>query len=571
MDASQPFGKTPEISISSNKELAALLGVSVAKLTYYAYRLDDDSKYRSFHIAKRSEGQRLIEAPVKGLKELQKSIIRLFEPKYKPRSCVYAYVKGRGIVEHAAVHANQRWLLRFDLKEFFHSISAARVAGLLRRPPFSYAKPVADTIARLCTKDGRLTQGAPTSPLISNILCKGLDFRLKELASQNKCYYTRYADDVFISNNGSLFPSSIAERDANGTVKLSDEIVGIVIAAGFQLNFKKTTLRSRAERQLATGIIVNRKLNVPKEYVKSVRAALYAWEKYDLKLAEEYWRVHVDKRNRHGEAAPRLSWVVRGKINHIGHVKGYNDPVFLTLAKRLQALDPTYRLDERKILRSLTDEIHVYTEGITDCKHLEAALNFFKSCGEFTNLNLIFRNTRKPGSSVLKALCENLSEAPQKHLTICVFDRDERSIIAEMGGSPGNYRDHTNNVFSLIIPIPEFRDSDFICIEHLYQDAQLYMSDTQGRRLYSKDEFDQLGCFKGEQRLFCRLSKQSLIYDDNVIDLAERKNVALPKNKFADYILNKVPPFSNIDFSGFRGVFFQIVEIAGFYGRQRDG
>ena len=568
MDASLPFGQFPKISISSNKELAALLGISVNKLTYYAYYLAEESKYKTFNISKRNGGVRVIEAPVKGLKDIQKSIVKLIEPNFKARSCVFAYVKGKGIVEHAAVHTNQRWLLRFDLKDFFHTISAVRVAGLFRHPPFNFSKPVAETIARLCTNAGRLTQGAPTSPIISNILCRGLDYKLKELASQNKCYYTRYADDVFISNNGSLFPLAIAERGSNGVVKPSDEVLEIIGGAGFQLNQGKTILRNRAERQLATGVIVNRKLNVPKEYIKSVRAALYAWDKYDLKQAEEYWREHIDDRNRWGDSLPRLSWVIRGKINHIGHVKGYNDPVFLTLAKKLQSLDPTYRLDERKILRSLTDEIHVYTEGITDCKHLETALKFFKARGEFSNLNLTFRNTRKPGSSVLKALCEHLSEAPQKHLTICIFDRDERPIITEMGGSPGNYRDHTNNVFSLIIPVPDFRDSDIICIEHLYNDSQLYIPDTQGRRLYSKDEFDSLGCFKGEAHLFCRMNKQSLIYDDNVIDMVERRNVALPKNKFADYIVSGAPPYSNIDFSGFRGVFSQIVEIAGFYGKR---
>lgn len=568
MDAFHPFDPAPQYEIASNKELADLLGISVAKLTYYAYYLDDEAKYKSFNINKKNGGVRLIEAPIKGLKDIQKIIANFIESKYKARSCVYAYVRGRGIVEHAAIHSNQRWLLRLDLKNFFHSISAARVSGALRRPPYNFAQPPADTIARLCTKGARLTQGAPTSPVISNILCKGLDYKLKELAAINKCYYTRYADDIFISNNGSLFPSTIASREPNGQVQLSATILDIIGSAGFQVNTSKTTLRNRAERQLATGIIVNRKTNVPKEFIKSVRAALYAWEKHDLELAEQYWREHIDDRNRYGDALPRLSWVIRGKINHIGHVKGYNDPVFLSLAKRLQALDDTYRLDERKILRSLTDEIHIYTEGVTDSKHLSTALRNFKRHGEFEQLNLIFRNTKKSGSSSLKTLCESLSEAPQRHLTICIFDRDERAIIAEMGGSPGNYRDHTNNVFSLIIPTPDFRSSDLICIEHLYQDEHLYLSDPQGRRLYSKDEFDSLGCFKGERRLFCRINKQSLIYDDNVIDVDEKRNVALPKNKFADYIANGAPPFSNIDFSGFRGVFSQIVEIAGFYGRR---
>ncbi len=139
-----------------------------------------------------------------------------------------------------------------------------------------------------------------------------------------------------------------------------------------------------------------------------------------------------------------------------------------------------------------------------------------------------------------------------------------------MGGSPGSYKDHGNNVFSLVIPVPDFRDTQFVCIEHLYKDEQLFQEDIEGRRLFSKDEFDSLSCFKGEKPLFCRLpNKQSLIYDSEIIDMSKKVNVALSKNKFADYILSRVAPFDKIDLSGFTGTFEQIREIARSYGNKR--
>ncbi|EFE3372133.1 RNA-directed DNA polymerase, partial [Escherichia coli] len=220
MDTFFPFNTSPKYKIENNKELAALIGITTAKLTYYAYYLSDDDKYHSFKIRKRINGERLIEAPNRGLKDIQKTISHFLERNYTPRSCVFAYVKERGIVEHASIHVGQRWLLRLDLKDFFHSISSARVSGVLRRAPFCFAKSPANTVARLCTKDGRLPQGSPASPVISNIICKGLDYKLKQLASSNKCYYTRYADDIFISNNGSVFPSAIAIRGDDGNVEL---------------------------------------------------------------------------------------------------------------------------------------------------------------------------------------------------------------------------------------------------------------------------------------------------------------------------------------------------------------
>ncbi|MBA1204163.1 RNA-directed DNA polymerase [Pseudomonas capeferrum] len=568
MDAFFPFETSLKYKIASNKELAALLGVSTAKLTYYAYYLADSEKYRAFTIKKRSGGDRLIEAPNKGLKDLQKRFADLVEQNYKPRACVFAYVKDKGIVEHATTHVGQRWLLRLDLKDFFHTISIVRVSGVLRRAPYNFAESPANTAARLCTLGRRLPQGSPASPVLSNILCRGLDYKLKEIAATNKCYYTRYADDIFISTNGSAFPSSIAVRSEDGSAELSDTIKKIITEAGFNINLDKTILRKRSERQLVTGVVVNRKLSVPKEYIKSIRAALYAWEQHGLEAAEDYWKRKINKSNRFDGESPQMKLVLRGKVTHVGHVKGYSDGTFLSLVKRLQALDADYHIDEQKVLRTITGEIHIYTEGVTDTKHFMAALRAFQRRGEFVGLNLIFRNSKKTGSSGLKALCENLSETLQRHLTICIFDRDERPIINEMSGSPGSYRDHTNNVFSLIIPIPDFRDpGDLICIEHLYHDAQIYTSDSQGRRLYSKDEFDSLGCHKNNPHLFCRVSKQSLIYDDQVINLHEKRNVALPKNKFADYIYNGAPPFSNIDFSGFRGTFAQIVAIAASYGR----
>jgi RNA-directed DNA polymerase len=272
MDAFYPFVSNPTYKISNNLELAKILNMPVSKLTYYAYHLPEEKKYTSFNIRKRNGEPRLIEAPIKGLKDIQKNIAKILSKEYKPRACVFAYVNKRGIVENASTHIGQRWLLRFDLKNFFHTINTSRISGMLRRPPYNFAKSPAEVVARICTKDGRLTQGAPSSPVISNILCKGLDYNLKELAAKNKCYYSRYADDIFISNNGSLFPSAIAVRSTEGNVELSPELNEIIEASGFKLNTHKTTLRMRSERQLVTGIVVNRKSNVPKEFINSAAA-----------------------------------------------------------------------------------------------------------------------------------------------------------------------------------------------------------------------------------------------------------------------------------------------------------
>lgn len=556
----------PNFTLNTNKDLADTLGVSVGRLTYYAFQLPDDKKYRTFHIRKKCGGERLIEAPVKGLKDIQKSIVEYLENFFSPRACVFAYVKSRGIVEHATVHVNQRWILRIDLQDFFNTITRKRIAGLFRAPPFSFGDDAARTLSFLCTKNGRLTQGAPTSPILSNFICRGLDYRLKELAAKNKCYYTRYADDIFMSHSGGVFPAALAERQGDGLVDLSGTLTHVVETSGFTVNRSKSYLRNKAERQIVTGIVVNRKTNVPKQFIKNVRSALYSWEKFGLDAAENHWRTNIDKKNRYESAVPSFRLVLRGQINHVGHVKGYADPTYVSFARRLKALDPGFKLDEAKIISSITEEIHIYAEGVTDNKHLEFALRSLRKKGQFASLNLKFKATKKNGSPALKTLCDNLSQALQKHLTICVFDRDEPDIINSMGGSPGSYKDHGNNVFSLVIPVPDFRETKMVCIEHLYTDEFLFQWDGQGRRLFGKEEFDSMSCFKEDIALFCRYpNKQSLIYDSDVINIAEKKSVALSKNGFADYVIAGVPPFHEPSLDGFVGVFTQIEQILSSY------
>lgn len=549
-------------SITTNKELAETLKTKPSKISFYAHYLPDKKKYKTHTISKRGGGARLIDAPNKNLKIIQRSIANFLNEQYKARACVFAYVQNRGIVGHGEVHTNQRWLLRLDIKDFFHSITTARLTGLLVAAPFFIAPNVARTISLLCTKDGRLPQGSPASPTISNIICRGLDYKLKTIASKNKCYYTRYADDIFLSNNGAIFPPFLAQKNDKGIVTIGVELSEIITSAGFSINEEKTFLRSRGERQIVTGLVVNKKVNVPKEFIRNIKSALHSWRKFGFEAAQKYWRDKVDKRNRWlGEEADyKLS--VRGQINHVGFVKGYSDPVYLSLARKLSELDSTFIFDESALTNSIAEEIHVFCEGETDVLHLKHAFQKLKD--EYPTLNLTFKlpNIGKgDGSSVLKNFCNSVRTIPQKHLTICLFDRDEPTIIREMAGSALPYRDFGSNIFSLVIPSPDFRDQESICIEHLYKNDDLLKKDSQGRRLYLNEEFDSNSRFTGGELLFKKTPKSTLILEADIIDFNTGENVALSKSKFANYVYNETPPFTSIDITGFRVVFDQIAII----------
>jgi RNA-directed DNA polymerase len=547
--------------IKNNQDLASYLGVKKGLVAYYAYYLYSTKAYTSFTIKKRSGGDRTIDAPVRGLKEFQRTILDKLSQEATFRHCVYGYIPGRGILQNSIIHVRQRWVLRVDIKDFFPSITTARVSGMFRSPPFNMAPKAARALALISTKNGLLPQGSPLSPWITNVICKGLDYNLKRLASKHKCYYSRYADDLFFSTSNSLFPTALARKsDSESNVIIGEDLKTEILRAGFRPNEEKTSLKPISQRQIVTGIVVNSRTNVPREYVKNIRAALYSWKKFGLELAEEHWRNKVDLRNRVGQP-PRFRWVIRGQINFIKHVKGEADPVYLSLAKKLSKLDDKFTFDAKLSALSVIEEVQIFVEGITDKKHIEKAFKNAQKKGLYQDLNLTFPNQKEYGSSNLKSLCDTLSANPQRCLTVCIFDRDEQAFVKSMGGSSADYMDHTNNVFSLIIPRPSFRVETDICIEHLYKDADLFKADGAGRRLYSKAEFDKHSCHLRDPNIFVRTPPKSLICDSGVIDISKKASVALSKVEFATNIYEELAPFDNISFEGFLPLFTKIQEI----------
>ena len=100
-----------------------------------------------------------------------------------------------------------------DLENFFPSINFGRVRGLFMSEPFNVPQAGATILAQLCCHRGVLPQGAPTSPVISNIICSRLDRQLMKLAQSHNCFCTRYADDITFSKTRTAFPAEIGYFD----------------------------------------------------------------------------------------------------------------------------------------------------------------------------------------------------------------------------------------------------------------------------------------------------------------------------------------------------------------------
>ena len=240
-------------------------------------------------------------------------------------------------------------------------------------------------IAQICCHNHKLPQGAPTSPVISNMICRGMDRAISSLAARERCYFTRYADDLTFSTDRTTFPTSIAYQEG-GKAYVGTDLRELIAQAGFSVNEEKTRLVRRSQRQRVTGLVINRQLNVPRDYVRELRTLLYIWERYGVKDAEASLIAAGQHANRPpGVPAVEFQEAMRGKVQYVGSVKGWHDQVYAGLADRLASLDSGFRRvrqrhepqPRRQGRGRAVRDLHVCTEGETDVVHLRAAMAYF--------------------------------------------------------------------------------------------------------------------------------------------------------------------------------------------------
>lgn len=361
-------------SLSTKQDVADLLEVGVDKLNYYLYVSPHATRYKTFEISKRSGGTREISVPVTALKLIQQKLNQVLQCVYRRRPSVYSFINNYDIVKNAERHLRRQYVLNIDLKDFFPSITFPRIRGLFMAKPYKLNQAVATILAQICCFNSKLPQGAPTSPIVSNMICSKLDNELQRLARKYSCRYTRYADDITFSTQELAFPPALASIDAAGKIEIGDELEHIVLENWFAVNPAKVRLRKRNVCQVVTGIIVNESLNVRRQYVRQIRAMLHAWEKYGLENAEkEFLKNHVNKKNRAPfKTPPSLKQVINGKLGFLRFVVGKDNPVYLRYWRQFRRL---CLLDEYEELRKSGDP---HQRGYLLERLLNATFIFFK-------------------------------------------------------------------------------------------------------------------------------------------------------------------------------------------------
>lgn len=291
--------------------------------------------YKDFAVPSKSGKPRIISSPDRRLKMLQRMIAPLLNQIYSPRNPVHGFVPDRSVRTNAASHLKSKFVVNLDVERFFPSISENRVAGLLKA--VGVDESVSTVVARLCTNQGVLPQGAPTSPVLSNMVCFKLDKELQAIAKAAHCIYTRYADDVTFSSYqppGGLFAEGVPQTGTFSSDLLAPRLLEAFTNNGFKLNPAKSHYGDKYSRRIVTGLKINSGLNVDRRFVRNIRSALYSIETIGLAPAQKKFEDGYGGKT-------TLAKHLKGKISWLGSVKGQADPVFRATAARYNLSFPT--------------------------------------------------------------------------------------------------------------------------------------------------------------------------------------------------------------------------------------
>ena len=313
--------------LDTHEQIATLLGTSRRTLVYHLY--NNPSKYHKFSIPKKNGGHRMIMAPNPGLKYIQRHLAVILSRIYEPNEGAHGFIENRSIVTNAEIHKNRSFIINLDIKDFFPSITFEQVVDLFKNMPFQVSQRGATILARICCEDQQLPQGSPTSPVISNLICRRLDRDLIGFAEEHESKYSRYADDITISTNVSRVLPFIVDFDKSVVrVVLHEKLIQIIKENGFIVNNKKVRMQTHFTRQEVTGIIVNQRLNVTRKSIRQVRAMFHALEKFGPEMAKDHFFRYYDHKKRTLEGMPDFTTILRGKIEFIGMVRGKDDEIY---------------------------------------------------------------------------------------------------------------------------------------------------------------------------------------------------------------------------------------------------
>jgi len=245
-------------------------------------------RYKAYRIPKRSKkGHRTIAQPAKEVKTLQYWVIQNILKQFKVHTCAKAYKEGFNIFCNALPHSSNRYMIKIDFKDFFYSIKANDFISFLKSNHNNkYSdEDIKNLVMILFYKkssdDYCLSIGAPSSPLLSNIIMYNFDEKVSNYCTKKDITYTRYSDDITFSMNRPSLRQDIYDITCN--------ILHDISYPKLELNTEKTIFSSKANKRIVTGLVLanDGKVSIGRNKKRLIRSQIYRFTKDLLDESEK--------------------------------------------------------------------------------------------------------------------------------------------------------------------------------------------------------------------------------------------------------------------------------------------
>ena len=300
-----------------------------------------------------------IHIPEPRLKKVQKRLAELFSCVLFQHYSVCSYSKRAGVKRCLSAHASGSGLLKTDIVNFFGSISRSEVVSYLKyfvaisyidmwkaessivdicRNSFGISSVLAapnlitsgmkyiledediSAIADIVTHLDSLPIGAPTSPILSNVIPFKMDIRINNFAKHRCLTYTRYADDILVSSycNNEFYrkhgPTRGKNRHSGNLYKFLPILMDIISYYGFTVNRDKTSIVKDTGRKSAFGITVNKsgsksKTRVDRKKRRKIRAERHQFELHKRKAVRDENLLDYRTDINEGKLIGKESWI----------------------------------------------------------------------------------------------------------------------------------------------------------------------------------------------------------------------------------------------------------------------
>jgi Reverse transcriptase (RNA-dependent DNA polymerase) len=178
-------------------------------------------------------------------------------------------IKGRDYKTNAELHLGARIVISEDISLFFPSTTKETIFDIWQNF-FGFGKKVAACLTALTTLEGKLPQGAITSPQLANLVFWRHEATLQADFQDEGITYSRFVDDIVASSQ-----TTINEDQKTQIIK---KIYGMMLKTGYKPKREKHEIATSGKRMMVTKLTVNSRAGIDKERRSKIRAVVHKQE-----------------------------------------------------------------------------------------------------------------------------------------------------------------------------------------------------------------------------------------------------------------------------------------------------